>query len=422
MARNLDLTALRSFAAVADSGGVTRAATQLNLTQSAVSMQLKRLEEQLGLELLDRSGRSIALTAQGEQLLGYARRLLGAQRRGLGADDQPGLRGRDRRSGCRRTSCTRTSRGCCSASRQEYPRVRVHAARRTYTIELKAALRPRRDRPDPDHRGGGRRPAARCWRASRWSGSGREGGQAWRARPLRFGSTARCVFRRPAIEALERGRAALGARGRFDLLLGGRGQRHRRPRGLRAARRARSRRAARRSATAARCRSCPSYLRQHVRRRGAARGAGRSGWRPSCARPTASADCAWRRSSRAPPIRITTLPVARRSRSRSSPALASSSGSTWLTCGRSRPWRCQAKSAARLRPRRRRVHARPGAEVEADHRQVLHQQPVRRDPRHRAAGEADRQDARPRPGGARGRRRRARRPRARRPRRRRRAP
>ena len=45
MARNLDLTALRSFTAVADAGGVTRAAAQLNLTQSAVSMQLKRLEE-----------------------------------------------------------------------------------------------------------------------------------------------------------------------------------------------------------------------------------------------------------------------------------------------------------------------------------------------------------------------------------------
>ena len=45
MARNLDLTALRSFVAVSDAGGVTRAAGMLNLTQSAVSMQLKRLEE-----------------------------------------------------------------------------------------------------------------------------------------------------------------------------------------------------------------------------------------------------------------------------------------------------------------------------------------------------------------------------------------
>lgn len=76
MTRNLDMTALRSFVAVADTGGVTRAAGLLNLTQSAVSMQLKRLEESLGVGLLDRSGRTIALTSQGGQLVGYARRML----------------------------------------------------------------------------------------------------------------------------------------------------------------------------------------------------------------------------------------------------------------------------------------------------------------------------------------------------------
>ncbi|MCV6823758.1 MULTISPECIES: LysR family transcriptional regulator [Halocynthiibacter] len=76
MPRNLDLTSLRSFVAVADSGGVTRAAGFLNLTQSAVSMQLKRLEESLGAELLDRSARTIALTPTGERLLTYARRML----------------------------------------------------------------------------------------------------------------------------------------------------------------------------------------------------------------------------------------------------------------------------------------------------------------------------------------------------------
>lgn len=76
MPRNLDLTSLRSFAAVADTGGVTRAAGLLNLTQSAVSMQVKRLEEGLGVELLDRAGRGVALTPAGEQLLSYARRML----------------------------------------------------------------------------------------------------------------------------------------------------------------------------------------------------------------------------------------------------------------------------------------------------------------------------------------------------------
>ncbi|MBV7378660.1 LysR family transcriptional regulator [Maritimibacter dapengensis] len=76
MARNLDLTALRAFVTVADTGGVTKAAGALHLTQSAVSMQLKRLEESLGRNLLDRSGRGIELTPEGDQLLSYARRML----------------------------------------------------------------------------------------------------------------------------------------------------------------------------------------------------------------------------------------------------------------------------------------------------------------------------------------------------------
>ena len=76
MARNLDLTALRSFVAIADAGGVTRAAGFLNLTQSAVSMQIRRLEDGLGVELLDRSARKVQPTAAGEHMLSYARRML----------------------------------------------------------------------------------------------------------------------------------------------------------------------------------------------------------------------------------------------------------------------------------------------------------------------------------------------------------
>lgn len=74
--RNLDITTLRSFVTVAQAGGVTRASGFLNLTQSAVSMQLKRLEELLELDLLERAGRTVALTPAGEQLLGYARRMV----------------------------------------------------------------------------------------------------------------------------------------------------------------------------------------------------------------------------------------------------------------------------------------------------------------------------------------------------------
>jgi DNA-binding transcriptional LysR family regulator len=76
MPRNMDLTALRSFVAVVDAGGVTKASGHLNLTQSAVSMQLKRLEEMLGVSLFDRSARRLDLTGAGEQMLGYARRML----------------------------------------------------------------------------------------------------------------------------------------------------------------------------------------------------------------------------------------------------------------------------------------------------------------------------------------------------------
>lgn len=74
--RTLDLAALRSFVAVAEVGGITRAANLMNLTQSAVSMQMKRLEEALNVSLLDRANRKVTLTTEGEQLLSYGRRML----------------------------------------------------------------------------------------------------------------------------------------------------------------------------------------------------------------------------------------------------------------------------------------------------------------------------------------------------------
>ena len=74
--RNLDIATLRSFVTVAELGGVTRAAERLNLTQSAVSMQLKRLETALDQQLVERAGRGVCLTPEGEQLLGYGRRIL----------------------------------------------------------------------------------------------------------------------------------------------------------------------------------------------------------------------------------------------------------------------------------------------------------------------------------------------------------
>jgi DNA-binding transcriptional LysR family regulator len=72
----LDSDLMRSFLAVADTGSVTAAAGRLYRTQSAVSLQVKRLEESLGQPLFDRQARGVVLTPRGEQLVPYARRIV----------------------------------------------------------------------------------------------------------------------------------------------------------------------------------------------------------------------------------------------------------------------------------------------------------------------------------------------------------
>ncbi len=76
MARPLDLTLLRSFVAVIDCGSIHLAAARVGRSQSAVSMQIKRLEEDVGRPLFQRDGRNLRPNAAGEELLIHARRLL----------------------------------------------------------------------------------------------------------------------------------------------------------------------------------------------------------------------------------------------------------------------------------------------------------------------------------------------------------
>src|SRR3954452_1236527 len=71
---------LRTFVAVADAGGVHRAADRLHLSQPAVSRQIQALEGDLGVPLFDRIGRRVQLTAEGEDLLWRSRRLLAEAR------------------------------------------------------------------------------------------------------------------------------------------------------------------------------------------------------------------------------------------------------------------------------------------------------------------------------------------------------
>jgi len=72
----LDLELLRSFVSVVEAGGFTRAGARVHRTQSTVSQQIKRLEDDIGQVLLHRDGKSVRPTEAGERLLSYARRLL----------------------------------------------------------------------------------------------------------------------------------------------------------------------------------------------------------------------------------------------------------------------------------------------------------------------------------------------------------
>src|SRR5919201_914997 len=72
----LDLELLRSFVSVVEAGGFTRAGERVHRTQSTVSQQIKRLEDDVGQPLLNRNGKDVTPTEAGERLLSYARRLL----------------------------------------------------------------------------------------------------------------------------------------------------------------------------------------------------------------------------------------------------------------------------------------------------------------------------------------------------------
>src|SRR5260221_7751675 len=97
----LDLDLLRSFVSVVDSGGFTRAGERVHRTQSTVSQQIKRLEEDVGQPLLIRNGKDVTPTEAGERLLSYARRLLSLAEEARDVVARPGNEGAVRLRGPR---------------------------------------------------------------------------------------------------------------------------------------------------------------------------------------------------------------------------------------------------------------------------------------------------------------------------------
>src|SRR5580698_6856294 len=92
----IDIDQLRTFIAIAETGSFTRAAEFVHKTQSAVSMQMKRLEERSGRPIFVRDGRASKLTEDGERLLDYARRIVKLNIEALSAFDDKELTGRVR--------------------------------------------------------------------------------------------------------------------------------------------------------------------------------------------------------------------------------------------------------------------------------------------------------------------------------------
>ncbi|AZL60129.1 LysR family transcriptional regulator [Tabrizicola piscis] len=200
MPRNLDLTALRSFVTVADVGGVTRAAGYLNLTQSAVSMQIKRLEESLGMQLFLRAARKLALSPEGEQLLSYGRRMLALNDEALSRFTTTACEG-EIRLGVPHDVVYPAIPGILKRMAAAYPCLRINLVS-SFTILMKEdfargefdVVLTTEEVPDPGAEVLGARPLV-------WVGA--PDGNAWQRRPLRLGFKDTCIFRPRAQAALD---------------------------------------------------------------------------------------------------------------------------------------------------------------------------------------------------------------------------
>ncbi len=90
---HLQIDYLRTFIALAEAKNFTKTGRQVNLSQSAVSMQIKRLENEVGKQLFDRAGKTVRLTTEGNILINYARRIVKEHDEAVSALSKPNLEG-----------------------------------------------------------------------------------------------------------------------------------------------------------------------------------------------------------------------------------------------------------------------------------------------------------------------------------------
>lgn len=120
----VDTLQLKSFVAIVETGTFGQAAATVNRTQSALSLQIKKLEEQLGCELFARTGRKVALTPQGEIFLGYAERIIQLQWEAISRLREPDVEG-EIRFGTPEDFATHYLPDVLARFRQHHPRVQL---------------------------------------------------------------------------------------------------------------------------------------------------------------------------------------------------------------------------------------------------------------------------------------------------------
>ncbi len=198
--KNLDLGTLRSVATIADAGSMTRAATRLFMTQSAISMQVKRLENNLGFSIFDRSVQGMRPTVEGQQLLHFAQQMLALNDEAMGRLTSPDYEGQVR-LGVPADVIYPLIPGILREFSRDFPRVQIKfSSSGTYVLksEFRKGLQDIVLTTEKTATRGGRvistQPLV-------WTGA--EDGIAWKKRPLPLGFARHCAFREGVTRVLD---------------------------------------------------------------------------------------------------------------------------------------------------------------------------------------------------------------------------
>lgn len=198
--RNFDMGTLRSFVTIVESGSMTRAASRLFMTQSAISMQIKRLENHLGLSVFDRSAQGMTTTIEGEQLLHFANQMLAINDEGMSRLTSPDYEGQIRLAAPSDVIYPHIP-GILKEFNRDYPRVQIKfssGSTSTLSDQFNQGLQDVVLTTEKTPRSGGQ---VITTQSLIWTGV--DQGNAWKKRPLPLGNSKNCAFQPIATKVLD---------------------------------------------------------------------------------------------------------------------------------------------------------------------------------------------------------------------------